>query len=81
MSNDSAKAKKLIAEAQQQRTAEMAYHQKLVDYVNWFEVTKNYSANSSSFDSYFSAAREMEHVQASDPNPIRADLLKVESQL
>ena len=51
--------------------------------MNWFEVTKDYSANDSEFRSYFSTAQEMEKAQGdpAHPNPIRADVLRVESQL
>jgi hypothetical protein len=76
-------AKSLLAEAHRQRIAETAYHQKLLDYVNWFEVTKDYADNTSHFNTYFTTAQEMERVEA-DPvhrNPIRAKLLQVESEL
>lgn len=76
-------AKRLLAEAHRRRIAETAYHQKLLDYVNWFEVTKDYADNTSHFDTYFATAKEMERVEA-DPvhrNPIRAKLLQVESEL
>ena len=75
-------AKQLLQEAHRQRLAEMTNHQKLVDYVNWFEVTKDYNSTSH-FNSYFTTAQEMEKVQETDPahpNPIRANLLQVESQ-
>lgn len=74
---------KLIDEARQQRAAEMAYHQKLLDYVNWFEVTKDHAGETTRFRTYFSTAQEMERVEAdpAHPNPIRANLLQVESQL
>lgn len=77
------KAKKLIAQANEQWIAEMAYHQKLVDYMNWFEVTKDYAGNTSRFRTYFWTAQQMERVEAdpNHPNPIRANLLQVESQL
>ena len=73
----------MIREAKQRRAAEEEYHRKLTDYVNWFEVTKDYAGHTSHFDSYFSTARAMEQVQAdpSRPNPIRADLIQLESQL
>ena len=76
-------AKKLIEQARQQRAAEMANHQKLLDYINWFEVTKDYTGATTRFRTYFSTAREMERVEADPghPNPIRANLLQVESQL
>ncbi len=76
-------ANKLLRQAHAQRVAETAYHQKLLDYVNWFEVTKDYAGNTSRFDSYFSTAQEMERVEADPkhPNPIRANLLQIESQL
>jgi len=76
-------ATKFIVEAQRRRAAEMGDHQKLLDYVNWFEVTKDYASNTSRFSSYFSTAQKMERIQADPdhPNPIRADLLHIESQL
>jgi hypothetical protein len=76
-------AKNYLAEARRRRAGEMAYHQKLTDYVNWFEVTKDFAGHTSHFDSYFSTAQAMERVQADParPNPIRADLIQVESQL
>ncbi len=75
-------AQKLIEEARKQRTNEIAYHQKLTDYVNWFEVTKDFSDHKSAFEPYFQTARETEQVQADPehPNAIRAGLIKVESQ-
>lgn len=77
------RAKKYFVEAQRQRAAEMENHQKLIDYVNWFEVTKDYASSTTDFQSYFSTARRMENAQADPkhPNPVRADLLHVESQL
>lgn len=80
--NNPNEAKKFLQEAHQKRVAEMANHQKIFDYMNWFEVTKDYNSNTSHFNSYFATAEEMEKVQAdpAHPNPIRADLLQVESQ-
>ena len=80
---DLQQAKKIIMEAQHERSAEMVTHQKLLDYVNWFEVTKDYAGTVSHFYSYFSTAQKLEQVQADPdhPNPIRADLLHIESQL
>jgi hypothetical protein len=76
-------AQKYFTEAQRQRTAETAYHEKLTDYVNWFEVTRDYAGHTSRFNSYFSTARALERAQADPnrPNSIRADLIQVESQL
>ena len=76
-------ARKLIDEARQKRTDEIAYHQKLQDYMNWFEVTRDYAGSGSQFESYFLTAREMDRAQGdtSHPNPIRAGVLNVESQL
>jgi hypothetical protein len=72
-----------MAEARLQRNNEVALHGKLVDYLNWFEVTHDYSGNMSHFRDYFYTAQEMGRVEAdpSHPNPIRADLLKMESEL
>jgi hypothetical protein len=76
-------AAKLLQEAHRQRVTETAYHQKLFDYVNWFEVTKDDSDSTTHFKSYFSTAKEMDRIQAdpAHPNPIRADLLQIESEL
>ena len=77
------RAKKMLQQAQTQRVAEMANHQKMVDYLNWFEVTKDYMGDTTHFGSYFSTADEMERIQAdpTHPNLIRANLLQVESEL
>ena len=76
-------AKKLLQQASRLRVAEAAYHEKLLDYINWFEVTKDYAGNSSPFRGYFNTAKEMERIQAdpAHPNPIRASLLQIESEL
>ncbi len=76
-------SKQLFDEAKRLRTAETAHHQKILDYINWFEVTRDYPGDSSLFRSYFSTAKEMERIQAdpAHPNPIRANLLKIESEL
>jgi hypothetical protein len=81
--DNSDQAKRLLQEAHRRRIAEMADHEKLIDYVNWFEVTKDYAGNASLFGEYFRTAHEMERVEAdpAHPNPIRANLLQVESQL
>ena len=73
---------KLLQEAHGRFDAELANHQKLVDYINWFEVTKD-TGEATHFGDYFDTAKEMERVQAdpAHPNPIRANLLQVESQL
>ena len=79
---DQVDAKSILDEARQRRLAEIAHHQKLLDYVNWFEVTKDYD-DTSHFDDYFITAKEMERIQAdpAHPNPIRANLLQIESEL
>lgn len=76
-------ATKLLAEAQKEIADETAMHQKLADYVNWYEVTKDFAGNTSHFDTYFATAKEMERVEAdpAHPNPIRANLLQIESEL
>jgi hypothetical protein len=76
-------AKLLLQEAHRRQVAEIDYHQKLLDYANWFEVTKDYDDNSTRFTSYFETEKEMERVEADpkNPNPIRANLLSIESQL
>ncbi len=80
---DKVDAKSILDEARQRRLAEIAYHQKLLDYMNWFEVTKDYGGNTSRFGAYFITAKEMERIQAdpAHPNPIRANLLQIESEL
>ena len=75
-------AKKQLEQAHRLFLAETGDHQKLVDYVNWFEVTKDY-AEPTHFSRYFDTASEMERVEAdpAHPNPIRANLLQIESEL
>jgi hypothetical protein len=74
---------KLFAVATATREAEVVNHQKLVDYLNWFEVTRDFGGTTSRFNVYFATAKEMERVEAdpSHPNPIRANLLQIESEL
>jgi hypothetical protein len=81
--NNSDQAKKLLHEARRQRVAEAASHQKILDYINWFEVTKDDAGNASRFHAYFTTAKEMERIEAdpAHPNPIRANLLQIESEL
>jgi hypothetical protein len=83
VNNKPDQAKTLFQEAHRERIAEAAYHQKLLDYINWFEVTKDDSDSTSRFSTYFSTAGEMEKVEAdpAHPNPIRASLLQIESEL
>ena len=83
INNNPTEAQGYFVEAQHRRRVEADYHQKLTDYVNWFEVTKNFKGRGPHYESYFSTAREMKEMQADParPNPIRADLLHVESQL
>jgi hypothetical protein len=80
--NNPERAAKYMHEAHVRRAAEMDFHEKLVDYTNWYEVTQNMPAEASHFRSYFQAAQELDKVEADPmhPNPIRADLLKVESE-
>jgi hypothetical protein len=77
------RAKQLLQEAHRLYLAELDHHQKLIDYINWFEVTKDYAGNTSHFSDYFNTAKEMERVEAdpAHPNPIRANLLQIESEL
>jgi hypothetical protein len=76
-------AQKLFLQAREVRVAEMADHQKLVDYINWFEVTRDYPGVTTHFETYFKTAHELEQAEANPahPNPIREDVLHVESQL
>jgi hypothetical protein len=75
--------KGLLEEAHHRQVDETAYHQKLLDYINWFEVTKDCDDTTSPFETYFTTAKEMERVEAdpAHPNPIRANLLQIESEL
>jgi hypothetical protein len=76
-------AQKLLTAAQKRIADETAQHQRLADYVNWFEVTKNFEGNTTHFATYYATAKEMERVEADPehPNPIRANLLQIESEL
>jgi hypothetical protein len=80
--NNPVRAAKYLHEAHVRRAAEMDFHEKLVDYTNWFEVTQNVPTETSHFRTYFQAAQELDKVEADPehPNPLRADLLKVESE-
>jgi len=81
--DDPDKVKSLLEQAHHLRNVQADYHQKLLDYVNWFEVTKDFEDGPSHFEIYFTTAKEMERVEA-DPahrNPIRANLLQIESEL
>jgi len=73
---------KLIRQASAQRQVEISNHEKLVNYINWFEVTKDISGSTTQFGSYFYTAEETERTEAdpAHPNPIRENLLQVESQ-
>jgi hypothetical protein len=82
--HDDSRAPQLFAQARHWRDEEAQHHEKLVDYINWFEVTRDYADDHSSrFRSYFDAAKEMERIEADPkhPNPIRANLLQIESEL
>jgi hypothetical protein len=81
--DDADRAPRLIAEAHGLREAELVNHQKLVDYLNWFEVTRDFGDTTSRFRGYFATAKQMESVVAdpTHPNPIRANLLQIESHL
>jgi hypothetical protein len=74
-------AQKLISQAHNLRAAEVANRQKLVDYVNWFEVTRDYPGTPSRFSTYFATAQQLEQLQAdpAHPNLIRAHLLSLET--
>ena len=80
---DADEAPRLLAEAHALREGEIASHQKLVDYLNWFEVTRDYGATSGRFDRYFATAKQLEATVAdpAHPNPIRTNLLHIESRL
>ena len=76
-------AQTMMMQAHALRAVEMSDHQKLIDYMNWFEVTRDYPGTVSHFTSYFMTAQQTDQAQAdpAHPNPIRADLLHIESQL
>jgi len=76
-------APRLFAEAHALQQAELTNHQKLVDYLNWFEVTRDLGNTRSRFEGYFLTSKQLESAVAdpTHPNPIRARLLQVESQL
>jgi hypothetical protein len=76
-------ARRQVAEAHALREGEITNHQKLVDYLNWFEVTRDFGDTTSRFRTYFATAKRLEQVVAdpTHPNPIRASLLQIESQL
>jgi hypothetical protein len=71
-----------LHEARVRRAEEMTYHEKLVDYVNWYEVTQNAPIQASHFRDYFRTAQELDKIEPdpAHPNPLRADLLKVEAK-
>lgn len=84
LSEDEAdRAPRVLAMARALRQAQLASHQKLVDYLNWFEVTRDFGVTTTRFRVYFATARQMEQAVAdpTHPNPIREDLLQVESRL
>jgi hypothetical protein len=76
-------ARRMLEEAHAKSVVEIANHQKLLDYMNWFEVTKDNADNTTHFGTYFQTAKSMEKAEAdpTHPNPIRANLLQIESQL
>jgi hypothetical protein len=80
--NDPKRAADYLHQAHVRRAAEMDFHDKLVDYTNWFEVTQDMPMTPSHFGSYFQVAQALDKAEPNPahPNPIRADLLKVESE-
>jgi hypothetical protein len=80
--NDPKRAAQYLHEAHVQRAEEVAIHAQLVDYINWFEVTQNMPIEESHFRSYFEVAQQLDKMQAdpAHPNPLRSDVLKVESE-
>ena len=80
--NDPKRAADYLHGAHVRRAAEIDFHSKLTDYINWFEVTQNMPIEVSHFRSYFEVAQQLDKVQAdpSHPNPLRNDLLRVESR-
>ena len=81
--DDPGKVKSLLDQAHHWRNVQVDYHEKIIDYLNWFEVTKDYADKASPFQTYFTTAKEMERIEAdpAHPNPIRANLLQIESEL
>jgi hypothetical protein len=80
--NDAKRAAQYLDEAHVQRAAQVNLHSELLDYMNWFEVTQNMPIEASHFRSYFQVAQELDKAQADPehPNPLRTDVLKVESR-
>jgi hypothetical protein len=80
--NDPKRAAQYLHEAHVERAQEVDFHSELVDYMNWFEVTQNMPIEASHFQAYFRTAQELDKMQAdpAHPNPLRSDLLKVESR-
>jgi hypothetical protein len=74
---------RMLAEAHALEQGQIADHQKLVDYLNWFEVTRDYGITTARYSRYGSIAKQLELTipDPAHPNPIRAKLLNVESQL
>jgi hypothetical protein len=81
--SDGTATRQLFARARHEREMEAQYHGKLLDYLNWYEVTKDEKQGVSRFEPYFATAHAMERTEGDPqhPNPIRANLLQVESQL
>jgi hypothetical protein len=78
----SQQAVQYLHEARVRRIGEMTQHQNLLDYMNWYEVTQNTPIQASHFRDYFRTAQELDKIEPdpAHPNPLRADLLKVEAK-
>ena len=76
-------APRQLAEAHALHDAEIANHQKLVDYLNWFEVTRDFGGDSSRFARYMATSKQLEAAapDPAHPSPLRTKLQHIESQL
>jgi hypothetical protein len=80
---DDEHAPRQLAEAHALHDAEIANHQKLVDYLNWFEVTRDFGTDSSRFNRYIATSKQLEATapDPAHPSPLRTKLQHIESQL
>jgi len=83
LQDNDARGPRLLAEARALRDAQMANHRKLVDYLNWFEVTHDLGNDGTRFGHYIAVSKELESASP-DPahtSPLRETLQHVQSQL
>ncbi len=58
---------------------QVAEHQRLTDYLNWFEVTHSYGRPQ--FQKYFQSVQEADKTNSDKPDPLRDNLLNFEKNL